>query len=669
MGRKFKKLFEPVQIGNVTLKNRIAMAPIAIWGLTNPDGSPNQRAIDYYVERAKGNVGLIITSVFKVESDVEPVMYGGPLISGPAIPFLGELIEEVHSFGAKIFFQLTAGYGCVAHPVIILGEPINPVSASAIPSYWNPGIVCRELTTEEVEQIVKAFGPASEILAALGADGVELHGHEGYLFDQFTSSAWNRRRDKYGGDLKDRLRFPIEVLNVIKKAVGKEFPVQYRVGLKHYMKGANAGGILPGEEYKEAGRDVDEGLEMVRLLEEAGFDSLHVDAGCYESWYWAHPPGYFEHGCMVDMAEKAKGAVKIPILAVGRLGIPDLAEKTVEDGKADIIVLGRALLADPYWVMKVQEDKVEDIRPCLGCHDGCMGREYVGKVLSCAVNPACGKERLAELRLRPTPKPKRVLIAGGGVAGMEAARVAAIRGHKVTLYEKGESLGGHLVEASVPDFKMDVGRFLDWYKAQLKKLRVEVNLETEVTPDLIEREKPDEIFVATGSKSIIPEIPGIENPNVATVTDLLLGEKQVAHSVVVIGGGLIGCETALWLAKQGKRVTIIEMLPRLMSAGLPVPYENSLALLDLLTLHNVTVIVNTKLEQVTNDGVVLIDKSLKRSTLKTDTIALSVGLRADDKLYKSLGGEYAHLYALGDCREPRNIMGAVWDAYTVACSV
>ena len=287
-----EKLFEPIKIGPVEIKNRIAMAPMGIVGLTNPDGSLTQRAVDYYVERARGGVGLIITSLFKVEDEIDTMAGRSQTISrASSMPFR-ELCEEVHALGTKIFVQLTAGWGRVSRP---LGLHNKPVSASITPNYWDPNIICRALDTGEVEQIVKAFGTAAEIVAAAGADGIELHGHEGYLFDQFTTAIWNKRIDRYGGNLKDRLTFPIEVLDEVKKRLGANFPLQYRFGLKHYIKGLNAGAVK-GEDYVEAGRDIEEGLEMARLLEEAGFDSLHVDAGCYDSWYWAHPPVYQEHG-------------------------------------------------------------------------------------------------------------------------------------------------------------------------------------------------------------------------------------------------------------------------------------------------------------------------------------------------------------------------------------
>ncbi len=654
----YSKLFEPITIGRVTIKNRIAMAPIGIVGLTSPDGNPAQRAIDYYVERARGGVGLIITSLFNVENAIEDRLAKMHMVNNASVAPFGELSEGVHALGTKIFVQLTAGSGRVA-PLRIIRT--TPVSASAIPHYNEPNIICRPLEIREIEKLVEAFGDAAEILVAAGVDGVELHGHEGYLFDQFTTAIWNKRTDKYGGDLKGRLTFPIEVLKKIKERAGADFPVQYRFGLKHYIKGLNAG-ALRGERYVEAGRDIEEGLVMAKLLEEAGFDSLHVDAGCYDSWYWAHPPVYQEHGCMVDMAARVKEVVKIPVVAVGRLEIPDLAEKVIKEGKADIVALGRGLLADSHWPVKVAEGRAEDIRPCIGCHDGCIGRFMRGRPLSCAVNPACGRETL--YRLNQAERQRSILVVGGGVAGMEAARVAATRGHKVVLYERGKSLGGHLIEASVPGFKKDLGTLLNWYKKQLSNLGVKVRLEIEVSVALIMKERQDVVIVATGSKAIMPDIPGIERPGVITCIDLLLGKKKAGKTAVVIGGGLIGCETALWLANEGKEVTVVEMLPELMSGSLPVPHMNRQMLLDLLVLNRVKVITGAIVKKITDEGVV-VDGEDSNTIVKADTVVLAAGLKPDDELYKALTGKVVHLYALGDCQNPRNIMGALWDGYEV----
>jgi 2-enoate reductase len=659
---EYPKLFEPISIGKVRIKNRIAMAPMGIVGLTTPDGNPGPRAVDYYTERARGGVGLIITGLFQVRDERGGIGSNRHMVNQASTEAFRKLCEGVHALGTKIFVQLTAGFGRV---IPLPDFTDQPVSASAVTHFYNPEITCRTLETGEVEEIVDAFGSATDFLAAAGVDGFELHGHEGYLFDQFTTSIWNKRTDKYGGDLKGRLTLPIEVLNIIKEHAGADFPVQYRFGIKHYIKGFNAG-ALPGEKYEEAGRDIEEGLEMARLLEEAGFDSLHVDAGCYDSWYWAHPPGYQKHGCMADMAAMVKKVVNIPVIAVGRLEVPELAEKVIASGGADMVALGRGLLADAHWPVKVSEGRTKDIRPCIGCHEGCIWQFMKGKSLSCAVNPACGRER--EYQLNKAEVPKRVMVIGGGVAGMEAARVAAIRGNKVVLYEKEKDLGGHLIEASVPDFKKDVATLLDWYKNELQKLDIEVKTAIEVSPALVARESPDSVIVATGSSPVIPDIPGIDKANVITCVDLMLGRKKAKDTVVVIGGGMIGCETAVWLAEQGKQVTLVEMLPELMGGFLAVPLMNRMMLTDLLALNKVHILTNVSIREITDEGLVATVNGEER-LIKAHTVVIAAGLKSDDGLYQALKGRFPTVYMVGDCREPRNIMGAVWDGFEVGRTV
>jgi 2-enoate reductase len=661
MTTSFRNLFKPIQIGSVEIKNRIAMAPMGILGLVNSDGSPGPRAIDYYVERAKGGVGLIITGIFRVNSEMELFHPGIPIVTRACIAPFGELAEVLHSLGTKIFVQLTAGLGRVAHPQKLISDPI---SASSIPNYWIPEKICRALSTEEVEKLAKSFGDAAEILAAAGIDGVELHGHEGYLFDQFATAIWNKRNDKYGGDLRARLRFILEVLRSIKEKAGANFPVQYRFGLKHYIKDLHSA-ALPGEKYKEAGRDIEEGIEMAMILADAGFDSLHVDAGCYDSWYWPHPPIYQDYGCLIDMAAQVKKRVNIPIIGVGKMGVPELAESAIADGKADIIALGKSLLADAFWVKKAAQGRTESIRPCIGCHDGCMGRVIRGKPLSCAVNPATGRER--SYAIESTNNPRKVMIVGGGVSGMEAARVAAMRGHSVTLFERNDSLGGHLIEGSIPQFKKDIARLLEWYKRELKNARLDIKIGTEVNLSTIELEKPDVVIIATGSKPIIPQIPGLFSDNTVTAIDVFLGKKLLGERVIVLGGGVIGCEAGLWLAQQGKEVIIIELLPDILMAGIPIQHMNRLMLLDLLRFNEIRIMTNTSAINFENGNLILSDNGNKsREQLWAEDIVLAVGLQADQVLYKSLRSKIPDLFLIGDARHPQNILNAIWDAFHVA---
>jgi 2-enoate reductase len=658
-------LFEPIQIGKVEIKNRIAMAPMGVGAMMNPDGSYGPRALDYFAERVRGGVGLIITNVFKVENECDPLKpgMGFPLLSHACISGFSEIAELAHAFGARIFVQLSAGFGRAAMPLILRGRP---GSASAVPNYWDPSITCRELSTEEVETMVKTFGPAAEMLARCGIDGVELHGHEGYLLDQFMTALWNRRTDKYGGDMAGRITLLFEILHEIRKYCGRDFPVQYRFGLKHYIKGFGAG-ALPGEEYEEAGRDVEEGLQIARMLEKEGFDSLHVDAGCYDSWYWAHPPGYHDYGCMVDMAAKVKKVVGVPVIAVGRLEVPDLAERVVREGKADMIAIGRGLLSDPFWARKVAEGRPNRIRPCIGCHDGCMGRLTTGKVTSCSVNPSCGRER--SYALTPAHEPRRVMIVGGGVAGMEAGRVAALRGHGVTLYEKSDRLGGHVAEAAMIPFKTGEPRLLDWYKTELEELRLDIRMKIEVTPDLIDRENPDVIIVATGSIPIVPDVPGIHGRNVVSACDLIADGRDTGARVVVVGGGQVGCETALWLAQKGKMVTVIERLNDVLVADRSLPHMNRIMLLDLMKYHKVEVITGAALLEATEQEAVIERKDFRRDALPADTVVLAAGLSPVQGVYRALQGRHPDLYLIGDARAAKNIMNAVWDAYEVARAI
>jgi 2-enoate reductase len=405
---------------------------------------------------------------------------------------------------------------------------------------------------------------------------------------------------------------------------------------------------------------------MAKMLEEAGYDALAVDAGSLTGHYWGHPPMYQKHGCLLDMAAMVKQVVTIPVLTVGRLDLPEIAEQAIAEGKADMVTLARGLLADPNWPNKVLEGRVEDIRPCIGCHEACAGILHGRQVNSCAVNPACGRERAYELR--SAEKAKKVLIVGGGIAGMEAARVATVRGHKVTLYEKEETLGGHLIEASVPDDKKDIERLNRWYQREIKKLGVDIRLRTEATLGLIEKENPDVVIVASGSQSCVPNIPGIGKPHVMTSTELLLGTKEAGESVVVVGAGEIGCETALWLARKEKKVVVVEMLSQ--PIAVPVARANRNMLLDLLAFHQIPILTNTALQEVLDDAILVSEKQGDTRRINCDTVVLAVGLKADAQLYQSLSEKYSRLlYAIGDCREPKNIMMAVWDGFEVGRTI
>lgn len=656
----FNALFQSQMIGNVRLKNRIAMAPMGVEYMTEADGTLNRRVVDYYLERARHGVGMVICSVFKVENSIEHLEESTPMIKDSSMNYLGELCDVAHSFGARIFVQLTAGFGRVTFPSILRGPC---VSASENRNFWDSSIICKALSIEEVGQIVSAMGDTAELLSLAGVDGIELHGHEGYLFDQFTSSVWNHRTDQYGGSFENRMRFPMECLDEIRKRIGNRLPVVYRFGLKHYMKNGGRS-ALPGETFAEAGRDIEEGIEMAKRLEQAGFDALHVDAGCYESHYWPHPPIYQKHGCMVDMAAKAKEAVNIPVIAVGRLDKPEVAARVISEGMADIVAIGRGLLADPQWVHKVKSGDAEDICPCVGCYDGCFEAYSKFRNISCSVNPSSGRE--TAYRLIPALKPLNVMVVGGGIGGMEAARVAAIRGHHVSLYEKGSTLGGLVQQAAVPDFKKDLRRLLEWYRRQMPRTGVNVFLNTEISTAIIRKESPDVAVIATGARPIVPPIPGIEQVLVTTVVDLLKGEKDAGNRTLIVGGGLAGCEVAIWLAAKGKEAILVEMLPELMAGGATVPIQVKMMTMDLLNKYNVEIHTGSKVRKITATGAELIHEDQSTSMIEADIVALAIGMTPNTELADQAENEMPCVYRIGDCRAPKNVMNAVWDAYEIA---
>jgi 2-enoate reductase len=646
-----QNLFKPGLIGKLEIKNRIVMAPMGTTGLVELDGRYSQRGIDYFVARAKGGVGLIETGLMVVDVEIEKRALGPwsgyPRADSPVyIARLNELADAIHEYGAKIAAQLTAGLGRVARGAIVnSGWAIAP---SPQPCFWNPNISARGLTTEEIEKLVKAFSVAATIVKMAGFDAIDLHGHEGYLLDQFMTSKWNQRTDKYGGDLEGRLRFPLEVVESIRKAVGPDFPIIYRMAASHYVEG---------------GREIDESIVIAKRFQEAGIDCLHVDAGCYESWNWAHPPLYMERAPVIESIASIKNAVSVPIIAVGRLGYPDLAEKILAEGKADFIALGRQLLADPEWPNKVKEKQWDDIRPCIGDHDGCMGRIFEGKYISCTVNPQTGMER--EFNIQPALEKKSVLVIGGGPGGMEAARVAAHRGHKVTLWEQNERVGGNLIPAAVPKFKSDVKAFLEYLSYQIQKLGVRVELNKKVTPELVMKSKADEVIIATGATPIILDIPGCEKKQIITAADLFLGKRKTGKKVVVVGGGVIGCEAALWVAQKGKEVTILEILEDVIT---DLFLANKKQLIQMLSEKSVKIMTGVKILEIADQNV-LIENAGRKEVLEADTVVMAIGLKSETTLIDGLKNANFPVHCIGGCITPRKIQSAIWEAFRVALRI
>jgi 2-enoate reductase len=665
MKEEHKILFQPIKIGKVEVKNRYVMAPMGPGGLCDEQGCYNEKGIEYYVERAKGGTGLIITGVTYVENDIEKcVMPSMPCPTINPLNFIKTakpMTERVHAYGAKIFSQLSGGFGRVSIPSIVGRVAVAP---SPIPHRFLDNVTCRELTIDEIHTYIEKFADAAVVCKKAGFDGIEIHAvHEGYLIDQFAISFYNHRTDEYGGSLENRLRFAIEILKAVKQACGQDYPVSLRYSLKSFVKDWREG-ALPGEEFVEAGRDIEEGKLAARMLVEAGYDALNADVGTYDSWYWNHPPMYHKKGMYLTYNEILKQTVNVPIMTAGRMDNPDLAANAILTGKTDIIALGRPLLADSEIPNKIIRGEYAEVRPCLSCQEGCMGRLAVYAQISCAVNPACGRER--EYGLTPAPKKKKILIVGGGVAGLEAARVCAIRGHGVTLFEKAEKLGGNLIPGGMPDFKEDDHALVRWYELQLKKLGVDVQTGTEVTKELLQKSDADEIILATGSKPKMLQVPGVE---MLTAEDVLNGRRDAGMSTVIIGGGLVGCETALYLKQsKGTDVTIVELQSSILSVGGPLCAANTEMLLDLMKFHKIRILSNSCVTGKSEDGYT-IKTANGEVTVATESVICAIGYNSEKSLYQEVRDQIPYVHLLGDAENVSNIMYAIWNAYELARNI
>ena len=667
MANPYSNLFQPIKIGKVEIKNRFMLAPMGPSGFCEADGSFNHRGVEFYVERARGGTGLIMPGVTMVENEIEkrrlPAFPCPTLHPGNFITTSKPMTERIHAYDAKIFIQLSAGFGRVGNPASVRDTPVAP---SAIPNRWVPAVTCRPLTIDEIKTIVCKFADSAEICRLAGYDGVEIHAvHEGYLLDQFAISFFNHRTDEYGGNLENRLRFATDIVKAIKARCGQDFPVSLRYSLKSFIKDWLKGG-LPGEEFEEKGRDIPEGIEAARMLESAGYDALNGDVGCYDAWYWNHPPMYQEKGLYLPYTEILKKAVTVPVIAAGRMDNPDLASRAIAEGKTDMIGLGRPLLADPELPNKIKGGRVAKIRPCLSCQEGCMGRLARFHSISCAVNPACGREK--EYGIESSREKRKVMIVGGGISGMESARVAAIRGHQVDLYESGNQLGGVVIAGGMPDFKKDDHALIAWYEDQLKDLGVAVHLNAKIDANAAAARKPDTVIIATGATAKMLAIPGANN--VFSATDVLLGKVDPGKSVLIVGGGLVGCETALWLAEKGKHVTIVEALDGLLKLAGPLCYANGEMLMQLLHFKKVEVITGSKVVEERPEGFVIQPgEGGQPRTVKADCAVIAIGYNPERTLYDQVKDETDDIHLIGDAQQVQNIMYAIWGAYEVARNI
>lgn len=622
------KVLEPLKLKGLELKNRMVVSAM-VTNYCTEDGKATEKFIAYHEHKAKGGWGLIITEDYAVTPAAGGFRKLPGLWEDAQIESHKELTRRVHEAGGTIAAQIYhAGRETSSR---VTGE--QPVAPSAVREPSMPETP-RELSIEEIHELVERFGDCARRAKEAGFDAVEVHGAHGYLVGAFASPFSNKRSDEYGGTVRNRARFGMEIIRNIKEKCGEDYPVIYRISSVEYVPG---------------GLEIEESKVIARLMEEAGADCIHCSQGVYASTHTIIPPAVFPRAGYVDHAAEMKKAVSVPVIAVGRINDVEIAESVLQSGKADLVTMARASLADPDMPKKVMEGRSDEVLRCIGCLQGCASESGRGNCVRCLVNPLTGMEDAYDMT--PARKPKKVLVIGGGVSGCEAAIAAAWKGHKVTLIEKSGRLGGQWIPASVPIGKGEFTSFLVWQKMMLKKMQVQVLLNTEADAELIQLYAPDTVILATGSRPFVPPIKGADQEFVVTAHEILLGEKEAGKQVVVIGGGLVGAETADMLAYQCSQVTIVEMLPQIMKDGEASPAKY---MRERFAANHVQIYTSTKVKEIGNHTVVVERDGEEVVIAPVDTVVLAAGVRADQTLTAHEGEFSCKVMKVGDANGVKN---------------
>jgi len=640
--KKFENLFREIKIGRVTLRNRIVMPPMVMC-YASSEGEINEQVIAHFEARAKGGVGLIIIEASYIHPSGKGFESEVAIDRDTLIPRLHMLTNAVKVNGSAIAIQLYHG-GIQAH----VDQPVGPSAIGR--KVFLPPRTPRELSTSEVEEMVEHFANAALRAKMSGFDMVEVHGTHGYLIAEFLSPLTNKRTDKYG---VDRTLFAMEIVQKIKEKCGRDFPVIFR---------------LVAEEFEEGGITVEYAKEVAKKLEAAGVDAFDVTGGNYDTADHIIPPVYYDkQGYFFNQASEIKKVVNVPVISGGMIIDPIIADSAINDGAIDLVFIGRQLIADPEWPNKVREGKEEDIKPCIACEE-CIERIFFQEPVNCSVNPLKGFEYkyLSEEDIPKAKEKKKVVIVGGGLAGLEAARIAKTRGHEVVLFEESNELGGVLKLVLEEKTKLRIKKLIDWYKSTMKKLDITIKINEKVLPETIKKEAPDVVILATGSDPLIPKIPGVENATLAE--DILSGKAKTGNSVVIIGGGLVGCELALNLAAEGKKVTVVEALPQVATGE---PTLSRMGIINLLTKAKINILTNAPVIEVYKDGVDIADSLGRRTKLNADTVILSVGRRSriDKDLIESSKSIAKEVYVIGDAKQPRRIIDAIKEGFWTAINI
>ncbi|MDR2647304.1 MAG: FAD-dependent oxidoreductase [Oscillospiraceae bacterium] len=579
----YTTMFSPIQINKLTIKNRLVMAPMGNISMCDETGRPNEKMIAYFTERAKGGVGLITTGLVPVTHGIDNTVteLGGlsyfPRIDRSRTVFAGwrDLVQRCHVYGSRVFLQASAGLGRVGNPQCLVNAAKFPCSASLNPNYYMPEVPCLPLTDHQITKIVKRMGQAAADARTAGLDGIYIHAHEGYLIEQLSNPAFNRR---LVGKYADWRSFGVALVEHIRERAGRNYPIMYRIDLSLALN-ATYGGRMDQTHMKKFKneRTIAQTLDYMKDLVRAGVDFFDVDLGCYDNWWLCHMPEGMPPGCYLDIAKitrdyftgnniRTNAGQPVAVCAVGKLGYPDLAEEALRNEQCDLVMLGRPLLADPAWPNKVRAGRAEDIIPCIGCQEGCINEFVEGGHPQCAVNPRTAFEEIYPETPVKAENPQKIAVIGGGPAGITCAVTAAKRGHQVTLFEKQDTLGGRLLAGSVPGIKLDLRNYLTylrhWAETSAKTLPLTIRLGEEINPQSIAADGFEQIVVAVGTRDTVPPVPGVDLPHVFQAVDVLADPAKLdgKSRVLIVGGGVVGCETAYYFAKEhGKRVTVVEM--------------------------------------------------------------------------------------------------------------